>query len=79
MSIHHTTLARQSLLRIAAAAFAATTITWLGGMLFGPVADTRARQLAVALQAAPAAASGLALASSQETKHAPAVPSAGRG
>jgi hypothetical protein len=39
------------LLRIAVAAALATTITWLGGLLFGPVSDARARQLAEGLSA----------------------------
>lgn len=34
------------LLRLAVAAVLATAITWAGGLLFGPVSDARARQLA---------------------------------
>jgi hypothetical protein len=34
------------LLRLIVAAALATTITWLGGLLFGPVSDARARELA---------------------------------
>lgn len=78
-TFHVTPLARQSLLRIAAAASAATAITALGGLLFGPVADTRARQFAATLQAAPAAASGARLASLELTRQSPPAASARRG
>jgi len=39
------------LLRVALAAALATVITWLGGLLFGPVSDARARQLAQSMSA----------------------------
>ena len=51
----------QPLLRIIVAAAATTAITWLNGMLFGPVSDTRARVLAQRL-AAPIAPRDAALA-----------------
>jgi hypothetical protein len=41
------------LLRIVIAAALATTITWLGGLLFGPLSDARARQLAHGMSATP--------------------------
>lgn len=82
ITIHLTTFARHPLPRIAAAALAATTITWLGGLLFGPVAETRARQLAAAMQPAPAVASataGVGLASTEGMTGGLSTPSAGRG
>jgi hypothetical protein len=54
---HDTKTALQSLLCIVTAALAAASITWLTGLLFGPVSDARARQLAAGM-----AAPGLALA-----------------
>jgi hypothetical protein len=37
---------RYPLLRLVVAAALSTAITWLGGLLFGPMSETRARQLA---------------------------------
>ena len=64
MKIHHL----HPLVRVAVAAVLATTITWLGGLLFGPVSDARARQLAEGMSAAPHHARN-------ETKDVPTAPS----
>lgn len=66
------------LMRIAIAVSLSTTITWLGGMLFGPVSDTRARQLAQGMSAgAPRGvdAKASSIVRRREPRGAPAAPS----
>ena len=53
--VEHARLASSHpLLRIAVAAALATTITGLGGLLFGPISEARTRQLAAAFTVTPA-------------------------
>ncbi len=60
------------LLRIGVAATLATTITWLGGLMFGPLSDARARQLAQGMSATPQRGAEVAASSAVMNAHAAA-------